>query len=120
MTDKRSLQHVLVLNAGSSSLKWSALDVASKAVVAEGTATWEGTEQGRHETELAAALREAPDVDAVGHRVVHGGSRFREAVLVDDAVRAGIAELAPLAPLHNPAALAGIEAATQRYPGLPQ
>ena len=120
MAEQRRLHRVLVLNSGSSSLKWSVLDAASEAVVADGTATWEGTEHGRHEAEMAAALREAPDVDAVGHRVVHGGDRFREAVLVDESVRAGIAELAALAPLHNPAALAGIEAATRRYPEAPQ
>jgi acetate kinase len=111
---------VLVLNSGSSSLKWSVLDAASEAVVREGSATWEGTEHGRHEAEIAAALRNAPDVDAIGHRVVHGGSRYRRAILVDDAVRSGLAELTALAPLHNPAALAGIEAATRRYPDVPQ
>jgi acetate kinase len=111
---------VLVLNTGSSSLKWSVLDPGSEAIVAEGSATWDGAEQGRHEAEIASALREAPDVDAVGHRVVHGGDRFRQAVLVDDSVRAGLAKLVPLAPLHNPAALAGIEAATRRYPEVPQ
>jgi acetate kinase len=111
---------VLVLNSGSSSLKWSVLDASSEVVVADGSAAWEGTEHGRHEAELIAALRQAPDVDAVGHRVVHGGERFRQAVLVDASVREGIAELAALAPLHNPAALAGIEAAARRYPGAPQ
>jgi acetate kinase len=120
VAEQRRLFRVLVLNCRSSSLKWGVLDAASEVVVADGTATWEGTEHGRHEAEMAAALREAPDVDAVGHRVVHGGDRFREAVLVDESVRAGIAELAALAPLHNPAALAGIESAIRRYPEAPQ
>jgi acetate kinase len=55
----------------------------------------------------------------VGHRVVHGGSRFTRAVLVDDAVLAGIADLTDLAPLHQPRALAGIEAARAALPGVP-
>jgi acetate kinase len=114
------VDRALIVNSGSSSLKWSVLDVHTEAVLAEGSATWEGSEHGRHEAELAAALREAPEVDAIGHRVVHGGARFRSAVLVDESDRVGIAELAELAPLHNPAALAGIEAATRRYPGKPQ
>ena len=116
----RRVDRVLVLNAGSSSLKWSVLDAHTEAVLADGTATWEGAEQGRHEAELADALREAPDVDAIGHRVVHGGDRFRSAALVDGSVREGIATFAELAPLHNPAALAGIDAAAQRFPGVPQ
>jgi acetate kinase len=112
---------VLVLNTGSSSLKWVVLDAASEAVVQDGAASWEGTEGGRHEAELAAALDQAPaDVDAVGHRVVHGGTRFRGAVRIDGSVRDGIAELSELAPLHNPAALAGIDAARHRFPDVPQ
>jgi acetate kinase len=112
---------VLVLNAGSSSLKWVVLDAQSEAVQQQGTATWEGTEGGRHAAELANALREVEDVQAVGHRVVHGGARFQQSVLVDQSVRQGIADLADLAPLHNPAAVAGIDAATERFgPDVPQ
>ena len=114
-------RRVLVLNAGSSSLKWVVLDAQSEAVQQQGTATWEGTEGGRHAAELASALRAIEDVQAVGHRVVHGGARFRQAVRVDEAVRQGIEELADLAPLHNPAAVAGIDAARERFgPDLPQ
>jgi acetate kinase len=112
---------VLVLNTGSSSLKWVVLDARSRQVQTQGEASWEGTPGGRHEAELLAALEHVPaDVEAVGHRVVHGGARFRSAVVVDEAVRADIAALAELAPLHNPAALAGIDAARQRFPALPQ
>jgi acetate kinase len=114
-------QRVLVLNAGSSSLKWVVLDAQSEAVQQQGTATWEGTEGGRHAAELASALQEVQEVQAVGHRVVHGGQRFQQAVLVDEAVRQGIADLTDLAPLHNPAAVAGIDAARERFgPGVPQ
>jgi acetate kinase len=114
-------QRVLVLNAGSSSLKWVVLDAQTESIQHQGSATWEGSEGGRHATELASALREVQDVQAVGHRVVHGGSRFQHAVLVDQAVRDGIEALSDLAPLHNPAAVAGIDAATARFgPEMPQ
>ncbi len=59
-------------------------------------------------------------VDAVGHRVVHGGAVFRDAVVVDRGVRDAIAALADLAPLHNPAAVAGIDAVSAARPALPQ
>src|SRR5215216_190199 len=78
---------VLVLNAGSSSLKWVVLDAGSEAVRQQGDATWQGGDVSRHQSELQVALERAPAVDAVGHRVVHGGARFREAVLIDDRVR---------------------------------
>src|SRR5690606_18129952 len=57
--------------------------------------------------------------DAVGHRVVHGGERFSEPTLIDDAVVAAVRDLVPLAPLHNPANLLGIEQARRRWPGAP-
>ena len=64
----------------------------------------------------------APDADLIGagHRVVHGGERFSASVLVDDDVIAAIRSFAPLAPLQNPADLAGIEAIRATRPGLPQ
>src|SRR6187549_2566754 len=60
------------------------------------------------------------EVAAVGHRVVHGGARFGEPVIVDDEVIAAIEELTPLAPLHNPSNLAGIRLAQKLYPQVPQ
>src|SRR4030088_1591268 len=103
-----SRRSVLVLNTGSSSLKWVVLDAESDEVQHKGEASWEDSQVSRHELELRAALERAPDVDAVGHRLVHGGWCFREVVVVDDAVREQIIQLAELAPLHNPAAVAGI------------
>jgi acetate kinase len=117
MTPARS---VLVLNAGSSSLKWVVLNADTEAIQQHGEASWEGTEAGRHAAEFVAALERVPSVHAVGHRVVHGGMRFRDAVRINDAVRDEIARLAELAPLHNPAAVAGINAAQARFPGVPQ
>jgi acetate kinase len=120
MTEAKRLNRVLVLNAGSSSLKWSVLNAHTEATLEDGSSAWEGSEHGRHETEMAAALGKIRDVDAIGHRIVHGGDRFREAVLVDDSVRAEIEALSELAPLHNPAALAGIQAVTRALPNVAQ
>jgi acetate kinase len=108
------------LNTGSSSLKWSVLDAERETLEASGNTSWQDADPTRHRDEIKRALSEAPRADAVGHRVVHGGSSFLQAVLIDDQVRTGIAELIPLAPLHNPAALAGIDAATEALPGIPQ
>ncbi len=117
MTSDRS---VLIVNTGSATLKWVVLDAASETVKQQGDASWQGSEAGRHEREVASALGNVGSVDAVGHRVVHGGTRFRDAVVVDAGVREEIARLAELAPLHNPAAVAGINAAQARFPGVPQ
>ena len=114
------MKRVLVLNAGSSTLKWALLDAATEAIEDQGNATWQSGGTDSHGEAARALLARLPPVDAVGHRVVHGGARFREAVVIDAAVRQAIAELAELAPLHNPAALAGIEAVSAVYPHLPQ
>ncbi len=105
---------------GSSSLKWVALDATTEATCEQGEARWSGTEVGRHEAEISAALQRVDAVAAIGHRVVHGGPRFRQGVLLDEQVRNAISDLSELAPLHNPAAVAGIDAATRHYPGVPQ
>jgi acetate kinase len=111
---------VLVLNAGSSSLKHALID--DERVLDEGTERWSASETGgRHETavrDVVADLASAPD--AVGHRVVHGGARFSAPARVDAAVIAAIRALSPLAPLHNPAAAAGIEAVQSALPEVPQ
>ncbi len=116
----RQLERVLILNAGSSSLKWSVLRAADGMVEDEGNQSWQDPDPQRHEAEVQAVLGRAGRVDAAGHRVVHGGPTFQQAVLVDDGVRRAIADLADLAPLHNPAALAGIEAVAALDPALPQ
>ena len=65
-------------------------------------------------------IRDDAELFCVGHRVVHGGELFREPVVIDDEVVAAIRRLIPLAPLHNPSNLLGIEAARIRFPGIPQ
>jgi acetate kinase len=111
---------VLVVNAGSSSLKHALVDAAAGAVVARGEERWDPDEHepGRHAAALAAALTGAR-ADAVGHRVVHGGIRFIGPTVVSAEVREAIAALAELAPLHTRAALEGIDAAGAALPGLP-
>jgi acetate kinase len=103
---------VLVVNAGSSSLKLRLLGPGDE-LEAERDLPPAGGE------EIEAALADLPAPDAVGHRVVHGGERFRDAVLVDDGVVAALGELADLAPLHQPAALAGIAAVGRALPDVP-
>ncbi|MEV0618917.1 acetate kinase [Nonomuraea sp. NPDC050404] len=136
---------ILVLNTGSSSIKYELVDPHTRERSAKGLIERIGQEQGRltHHSgdeppyvrdrpfpghgEGLAAMMEAfgtagPELApaAVGHRVVHGGTRFTEAVLIDDGVIAAIEELAPLAPLHNPVNLTGIRLAREAFPGVPQ
>jgi acetate kinase len=115
---------VLVLNAGSSSLKYAAL-AAGGASLLTGTVErvdeigWEAAFT-RLSEQLDAAGVHRDLLLAVGHRVVHGGSRYTAATIVDDDVLAGIEELVPLAPLHNPPALAGIRATRAAFPDVRQ
>ncbi|GAA1639492.1 acetate kinase [Nonomuraea maheshkhaliensis] len=136
---------ILVLNTGSSSIKYELVDMGTGERPARGLVERIGEESGRlehhagagppceraerfatHEEGLAAVMdafaREGPRLDpvAVGHRIVHGGERFTEAVLIDDDVIAAVEELAPLAPLHNPVNLAGVRVARAAFPGVPQ
>lgn len=140
--------NVLVLNAGSSSLKYQLINVETHEVLAKGICERVGSAEAFHkhgidENEVVIdtpmpdhnaamalvleALTSGPtkaidsldDIDAVGHRVVQGGKYFDRSVLIDDDVIAKIDELAELAPLHNKAALMGIEACREQMPGKP-
>ncbi len=107
----------IVVNAGSSSLKVRVLGPADTIAAAFDLDHWDGSPD---HPELAAFLAGARDGAAVvGHRVVHGGARFRQATLLDDVVIAQIGDLTDLAPLHQPRALAGIEAARRALPEVP-
>jgi acetate kinase len=114
------LERALVLNAGSSSLKWSLLDVrleAPEALLDTGNEPWE---EGAAAGPVLAHLRALPPPDAVGHRLVHGGARFRRAVLLDAEARRLLAAAAEVDPLHAARALAGVDAALAAFPGVPQ
>ncbi len=116
---------ILVLNAGSSSLKVGLFDAASLAQVGQGAVDWSSgaaddqTDHGVALRDLLAPYDLAP-ITAVGHRVVHGGTRYQTSVRIDATVKATISDLVALAPLHNPAALAGMAAAAALLPGVPQ
>ena len=101
-----------MVNAGSSSLKLRLLGPDDE-LEAE-----RDLDPDDHEA-LAATVAELRRPDAIGHRVVHGGDRFREAVRIDEEVLVALRELVDLAPLHQPSALAGIEAVGSVLPGVP-
>lgn len=113
---------VLVVNAGSSSLKYQLLELPSGAVIAKGNLeriTDHGSAIDTMIRDLAAAGIDIDSVHAVGHRVVHGGALYTESTLITDDVVRGIESLVPLAPLHNPGNLLGITAMRTRLPNTP-
>lgn len=106
---------VLVVNTGSSSLKLSVLD-GDRQVAAKTVERWEGE---THLEPITAFLEDLQDLDAVGHRVVHGGPRLTESVLLDDSVLAYLDSIEDLAPLHNPRSIRGIRAVRGLLPDVP-
>ncbi|HSN37971.1 MAG TPA: acetate kinase, partial [Arthrobacter sp.] len=128
---------VLVINSGSSSLKFQVRDVEAGSVLAEGLVEKIGMGNGgggdgeiegprdhaealeQVDAEIHAALGDRT-LDAVGHRVVHGGERFGEPVLIDNEITRAIERLNPLAPLHNPPNVLGIRAIAKKWPDMPQ
>ena len=143
--------NVLVINAGSSSLKYQLLNPETGDLLAKGLCerigidgkfTYKPQLPGKekldavdvamptHSEAIQTVLNALVDpkngvvgsmkeIDAVGHRVVHGGEKFAKSVLIDDEVMAAIEECNPLAPLHNPANIIGIKACQQLMPGVP-
>ena len=142
--------NVLVINAGSSSLKYQLFDMDTEKVLAKGLcerigidgrlthkvpATGKKVEKDlpmpTHSEAIEAVLgilvdpengvvASVDEIDAVGHRVLHGGSKFTASCLIDDACKQAIRDCIPLGPLHNPANLMGIEACQAVMPGKPQ
>jgi acetate kinase len=139
-------RHVLVINAGSSSLKYSLVDAEEGTAAGSGLVERIGEPTGlvhhqgpdgnidderevrSHEDALRIALdafaTHGPSLDdmnihAIGHRVVHGGDRFSAPSLIDDDLVQAVEELVPLAPLHNPANLEGIDVARRMFPDVP-
>lgn len=143
---------ILVINSGSSSIKYQLFDMTDKSVLAAGLleqigevesrlthrscdtqgqmatiAETQSVENHRAGFELigrvlndTGALRDSGELYGIGHRVVHGGEMFREPTIIDHKVIEVIRQLIPLAPLHNPANLLGIEVARAAAPGVPQ
>jgi acetate kinase len=142
--------NVLVINAGSSSLKYQLYEMTSEVVLAKGRVERIGMESSilTHEVDHQPEVREVSEIlehttaikkvldmlthrefgvlrsiheiQAVGHRVVHGGESFSESVLIDQSVKLEIRKLFDLAPLHNPAHMMGISAVEANLPNLPQ
>jgi len=109
---------VLVVNAGSSSVKLSLLGPGDETLASQ---ELEALQAQVDPAELGAALGAGGlgDADAVGHRIVHGGAQFREPVRVDASVEAALRGLVDLAPLHQPKSLAALDAVSAALPGLP-
>lgn len=139
---------ILVLNCGSSSLKYQLINMENEEVMAKGylekiglpdsflTHTVNGEKHkiekkiNNHEEGIKlvvdqlldneyGVIKDLKEIDAVGHRVVHGGEKFSGSVLITDDVITAMKECIPLAPLHNPAGITGIEACQKALPGVP-
>ena len=141
---------ILVLNCGSSSLKYQLIDMSNEEVLCVGLVERIGIEgsilkqekdgvEGKliveqpmknHQDAIKLVLdavvdtqyggvKDIKEVEAVGHRVVHGGEKFAKSIVVNDEVKAGLQECVELAPLHNPANIMGIEACEAILPGVP-
>ena len=139
---------VLIINCGSSSLKYQLIDSETEVALAVGLCERIGIdgrlnhtpnggekvviEQAMPDHEVAirmvldaltnenyGVIKNLDEIDAIGHRLVHGGEKFTKSVIIDDEVIAGVEECSPLAPLHNPANLIGVRACQAIMPGVP-
>ena len=139
---------ILVLNSGSSSLKYQLIDMTNEEVIAKGNFERIGIEGSflthkvgeekhviekpvkNHEEAIKIVLdqfthpeygviKDLKEIDAVGHRLVHGGEKFASSVVITDDVIEKVKECSSLAPLHNPAGILGIEACKRLMPGVP-
>lgn len=113
------MTRVLVLNTGSSSVKWT-VRAADETILGGGSEPWAGEDSAVRAKQLRIVLGRAPTFDVAGHRIVHGGARFREAVLVDRSVLDALEALSDLDPEHMQASIAGIEAVSAAFPTIPQ
>ena len=114
---------VLVINAGSSSLKYQVVELPSGTAITKGTLERITDHGVAIESMMAALAADGVDITsviAVGHRVVHGGELYTQPTVIDDDVIRGIESLTPLAPLHNPGNLLGIRAMLRQLPHVPQ
>ena len=111
-----SASRILVVNAGSSSLKLRLLDASDAVVASADLAAPRGTADGEA---IGAALSEFGQIDAVGHRIVHGGTRYSGPVRLDPSVEGHLRALSDLAPLHQPKSLAAMAAVQAVIPEVP-
>ena len=111
---------VLCVNAGSSTVKVALFSVGPEPGDERGLWSWSADGAGTDEALAALRAADLPSPEAIGHRVVHGGATYVTPVLVDDGLLDGLRSLVSLAPLHEPAAIAGIEATSAAFGSLPQ
>ena len=141
---------ILVLNCGSSSIKYALYNMDDKSVMTSGGAERVGLDNAFVKVKLAngekkqimhdipehtegvkfifslltdpeiGVIKSLDEIDAVGHRMVHGGEKFNKSVILTDEVLKAFEECSDLAPLHNPANLKGVNAVKELMPGLPQ
>jgi len=141
---------ILVLNCGSSSIKYALYDMDDRSVMTSGGAERVGLDGAFVKVKMAngekkqimhdipehtegvkfifslltdpeiGVIKDLKEIDAVGHRMVHGGEKFNKSVVLDDEVLKVFEECSDLAPLHNPANLKGVKAVSELMPGLPQ
>ena len=117
------MNKIAVINSGSSSLKFKLFDMDTQEILASLLIEQIGEEGGvfkNHHEALESINIDFNDLNAVGHRVVHGGENFKEATLINDEVCMVIERLSVLAPLHNPANLEGINVSRKKAPNIPQ
>jgi len=142
--------NILVLNCGSSSIKYALYDMDDRSVMTSGGAERVGLDGAFVKVKMAngekkqimhdipehtegvkfifslltdpeiGVIKDLKEIDAVGHRMVHGGEKFNKSVVLDDEVLKVFEECSDLAPLHNPANLKGVKAVSELMPGLPQ
>ncbi len=114
---------ILVINSGSSSIKYKLFEMPQEELISKGLIEHigeKGSQIKDHYTGLKLILGKLKNVDAVGHRVVHGAEKFKKPILINASVIRKIRQCVSLAPLHNPANLAGILACKRLLPGIKQ
>ncbi|MFA6129868.1 MAG: acetate kinase [Candidatus Omnitrophota bacterium] len=114
---------ILVINSGSSSIKYKLFDMPAELLISKGTLEHigeKGSEFADHYSGLKTILEKVDSVQAIGHRVVHGAEKFKKPAQVNAKVINGIKECCAIAPLHNPANLSGILACQKLLPGVKQ
>ena len=120
---KKAIKKVLVVNSGSSSLKYQLFDMTTQTRLAKGLVERIGAGGPANHAEalrqVVADLGNPQDIDAIGHRVLHGAEVFKDSVKVDAKVMAKCKKLVPFGPLHMPANLGGIEACQKIFKGVP-
>ncbi|HJV45731.1 MAG TPA: acetate kinase [Bacillota bacterium] len=115
-----NLRKILLLNCGSSSIKYKLYEMPSKHLLVSGTVGQ--LREDEYESAIKSIAEKVKDypIDAVAHRIVHGGESFKNSVMINSSVKEQIRKLIPFAPLHNPVNLLGIECAEKFFPGITQ